>query len=129
MYRSIRKLPDAHWLTYQHGVVSTGKYWHLSFQESGRASRPVGEVVEELDALLAEAVRIRLMSEVPLGVFLSGGLDSSTIVAYAHRAGLRPLKTFTIGFDRQTWDESADARIVAEHFQTEHPILTLREHD
>jgi asparagine synthase (glutamine-hydrolysing) len=87
------------------------------------------DVVDELDALLAEAVRIRLMSEVPLGVFLSGGLDSSTIVAYAHRAGLRPLKTFTIGFDRQGWDESADARVVAEHFQTEHPVLTLREHD
>ena len=129
MFRSIRKLPAAHWLTYQHGVVSTGKYWHLSFQESGRASRPVGEVVEELDALLAESVRIRLMSEVPLGVFLSGGLDSSVVVAYAHKAGLRPLKTFTIGFDRPEWDESGDAQVVADHFKTDHHVLRLNEAD
>src|SRR5213079_3755648 len=104
-----------------------GKYWHLSFQESGRASRPEGEVAEELDALLAESVRIRLMSEVPLGIFLSGGLDSSAIVAYAHKAGLRPIKTFTIGFDRRQWDESADVQVVARHFGTDHHVLALRE--
>src|SRR5256885_7594060 len=129
MFRGIRKLPAAHWLTYQYGTVNTGKCWHLNFQESDRASRPEGEVAEELDALLAESVRIRLMSEVPLGVFLSGGLDSSAIVAYAHRAGLRPLKTFTIGFDRPEWDESADAQLVADHFQTDHQVLTLREQE
>jgi asparagine synthase (glutamine-hydrolysing) len=62
-------------------------------------------------------------------VFLSGGLDSSTIVAYAHRAGLSPLKTFTIGFDRRDWDESRDARLVAERFGADHHVLRLREHD
>jgi asparagine synthase (glutamine-hydrolysing) len=129
MFRGIRKLPAAHWLTFQNGVATTGRYWHLSFQESDRAFRPVGEVVEELDALLAESVRIRLMSEVPLGVFLSGGLDSSTVVAYAHKAGLRPLKTFTIGFDRPEWDESHDAQIVADHFETDHHVLHLSEGD
>jgi len=129
MFRGIRKLPAAHWLTYQNGAVATGKYWHLNFQESNRASRPVGEIVEELDALLAESVRIRLMSEVPLGVFLSGGLDSSAVVAYAHKAGLRPLKTFTIGFDRPEWDESGDAQIVADHFKTDHHVLRLSEAD
>ena len=129
MFRGIQKLPAAHWLTYQNGAVTTGKYWHLNFQESNRASRPVGEIVEELDALLAESVRIRLMSEVPLGVFLSGGLDSSAVVAYAHKAGLRPLKTFTIGFDRPEWDESGDAQIVADHFKTDHHVLRLTEAD
>jgi asparagine synthase (glutamine-hydrolysing) len=129
MFRGIRKLPAAHWLTFQNGVATTGRYWHLSFQESDRAFRPVGEVVEELDALLAESVRIRLMSEVPLGVFLSGGLDSSTVVAYAHKAGLRPLKTFTIGFDRPEWDESRDAQVVADHFETDHHVLHLSEGD
>jgi asparagine synthase (glutamine-hydrolysing) len=89
----------------------------------------LNQVVEELDALLEEAVRIRLMSEVPLGVFLSGGLDSSTVVAYAHKSGLRPLKTFTMGFDRPEWDETADAQAVARHFQTDHHVLTLREQD
>ena len=116
-------------MVYEHGDIQIGPYWRLNLGDGG-ASRPNRkQVVEELDALLEEAVRIRLMSEVPLGVFLSGGLDSSTIVAYAHRAGLRPLKTFTIGFDRPEWDESADAEVVARHFQTDHHVLTLREQD
>jgi asparagine synthase (glutamine-hydrolysing) len=129
MFRDIRKVPAAHWLTYENGVVTTGRYWQLSFEERDDASRPLADIVEELDALLEESVRIRLMSEVPLGVFLSGGLDSSAVVAYAHKAGLRPLKTFTIGFDRPEWDESPDAQRVASHFQTDHHVLHLREHD
>jgi len=127
MFRAIRKLPAAHSLTYSGGVVTTSRYWRLNFEESDHPGRPVGQVVEELDALLTDSVRCRLMSEVPLGVFLSGGLDSSTVVAYAHKAGLRPLKTFTIGFDRPEWDESLDAQVVANHFQTEHHVLHLSE--
>jgi asparagine synthase (glutamine-hydrolysing) len=129
MFRGIRKLPAAHWLTYRDRETTISHYWSLRFPESGPAPRPVGEVVEELDGLLAESVRIRLMSEVPLGVFLSGGLDSSTVVAYAHKAGLRPLKTFTIGFDRPEWDESCDAQAVANHFQTDHHVLHLSENN
>jgi asparagine synthase (glutamine-hydrolysing) len=128
MFRAIRKLPAAHWLSYRRGAVTIRRYWRLSFEES-QPPRPISQVAEELDALLAESVRCRLMSEVPLGVFLSGGLDSSTVVAYAHKAGLRPLKTFTIGFDRPGWDESSDAQEVAEHFHTEHHVLHLREQD
>jgi len=129
MFRGIRKLPAAHWLTYQNGETTIGRYWQLQFQESQEAVRPAEEVVEELDSLLEESVRIRLISEVPLGVFLSGGLDSSAVVAYAHKAGLRPLKTFTIGFDRPEWDESRDAQTVADHFQTDHHVLHLSEDD
>jgi len=129
MYRGIRKLPAAHWLTYQNGETAIARYWQLKFEESEGAERPAEEVVEELDSLLEESVRIRLMSEVPLGVFLSGGLDSSAVVAYAHKAGLRPLKTFTIGFDRPEWDESRDAQTVADHFQTDHHVLHLSEDD
>jgi len=129
MFRAIRKLPAAHSLTYHNGETKINRYWRLNFPEIEHASRPVGEVVEELDALLAESVRIRLMSEVPLGVFLSGGLDSSTVVAYAHKAGLRPLKTFTIGFDRPEWDESSDAQLIADHFQTDHHVLHLTENE
>ena len=127
MFRGIRKLPAAHWLSYQNGETTISGYWQLKFEESDPADRPAGEVVEELDALLAESVRIRLMSEVPLGVFLSGGLDSSAVVAYAHKAGLRPLKTFTVGFDRPEWDESRDAQAVADHFQTDHHVFRLSE--
>ena len=129
MFRGIRKLPAAHWLSFRDGEATISRYWQLRIPEDARASRPVGEVKEELDQLLAESVRIRLMSEVPLGVFLSGGLDSSAVVAYAHKAGLRPLKTFTIGFDRPEWDESRDAQVVASHFQTDHHVLHLSEGD
>ena len=129
MFRHIRKLPAASWLVYEGGEIRIAPYWRLRFADDGAAKPKWADVVEELDTLLEEAVRIRLMSEVPLGVFLSGGLDSSTIVAYAHKTGLRPLKTFTIGFDRPGWDESADAALVARHFQTDHHVLTLHERD
>lgn len=129
MFRFIRKLPAAHSLTFSQDILRTNRYWRVKFRENNDVNRPTGEVVEELDALLTDSVRCRLVSEVPLGVFLSGGLDSSTVVAYAHKAGLRPLKTFTIGFDRAEWDEAPDARVVAEHFQTEHHVLRLCEDD
>jgi asparagine synthase (glutamine-hydrolysing) len=131
MFREIRKLPAAHWLAYRYEAneVVVEPYWRLSVGEEETPSRRSAEVVEELDSLLAESVRMRLISDVPLGIFLSGGLDSSTIVAYAHKAGLRPIKTFTIGFDRPAWDESRDAEVVARHFRTDHHVLTLREQD
>ncbi len=129
MFRHIRKLPAGHWLTYHDDNVTLAPYWRLSFGDGDADDRDPRRLRDELDALLEEAVRIRLMSEVPLGVFLSGGLDSSTIVAYAHKAGIRPLKTFTIGFDRPAWDESGDAAVVARHFQTDHHVLTLCERD
>jgi asparagine synthase (glutamine-hydrolysing) len=129
MFRHIRKLPAAHWLVYERGEITLAPYWRLNFEEDQTVPSRSERVVEELDALLEEAVRIRLMSEVPLGIFLSGGLDSSAIVAYAHKAGLRPIKTFTIGFDRRQWDESADAQVVARHFGTDHHVLRLSEQD
>jgi asparagine synthase (glutamine-hydrolysing) len=128
MFRQIRKLPSAHQLVYENGAVTISPYWSLEFRGE-QAPDDEGLVVQELTELLEEAVRIRLMSEVPLGVFLSGGLDSSTIVALAAKAGHRPLKTFTMGFDREGWDESADAKRVADHLGTEHSVLTLREKD
>ena len=129
MYRHIRKLPAGHWLTFQDGRLALSAYWTLRFDQQDGGQRDLRECAEELDRLLAESVRLRLMSEVPLGIFLSGGLDSSAVVAYAHQAGARPLKTFTIGFDREEWDESPDAQVVADHFGTEHHVLTLRERD
>jgi asparagine synthase (glutamine-hydrolysing) len=129
MFRGIRKLAAAHRLVYEGGETTVAPYWRLEFGNDEASAPPREQVVEELDRLLEEAVRIRLMSEVPLGIFLSGGLDSSTIVAYAHKAGLRPIKTFTIGFDRRQWDESADADVVARHFRTDHHVLRLREED
>jgi asparagine synthase (glutamine-hydrolysing) len=129
MFRGIRKLPAACSLSYRDGSAWISRYWRLNFDRSERTARPIKQPLEELDALLADSVRCRLISEVPLGIFLSGGLDSSTIVAYAHKAGLWPIKTFTIGFDRPEWDESSDAQAVANHFGTEHHVLRLSEQD
>jgi asparagine synthase (glutamine-hydrolysing) len=126
-YRRIRVVPPGHWLSFSGGDVHCEAFWTLELPDPEAPPRDPAIVREELDALLEEAVRIRLVSDVPLGVFLSGGLDSSTVVAYAARSGLRPLKTFTIGFDRDDWDESEDAKLVAERFATEHHVLTVTE--
>lgn len=126
MFRKIKKLPAGHTLVLENEQVHIASYWHLDFSQD---NSPDKNWRAELDALLEESVRIRLRSDVALGVFLSGGLDSSTMVAYAHKAGLHPLKTFTIGFDRDEWDETDDAQLVADHFQTEHHVLRLTEQD
>ena len=129
MFRRIRKLPAGSYLLFERGQLTIAPYWRVTFGETSDDTRNHGQWVEGLDALLEESVRIRLMSEVPLGVFLSGGLDSSTVAAYAQRASGRALKTFTIGFDRPEWDESAAAAEVARHLGTDHHTLMLRERD
>ena len=106
MFQHVQKLRAAHVLVLENDTVTTRPYWQVDFAREPSNRKTAREWVEELDSLIERTVRERLMSEVPLGVFLSGGLDSSAIVAYAHRAGLHPIKTFTIGFDRPEWDES-----------------------
>lgn len=127
IYADIQRLPAGHYGVFERGEFRLAQYWSLSFCPDEKVSED--EWAERLDAKLTEVVRIRLQSEVPLGVFLSGGLDSSAVVAYASEAGLKPLKTFTIGFDRPEWDESADARRIAQHFDTDHRELRLSEAD
>jgi asparagine synthase (glutamine-hydrolysing) len=127
MFRDVHKLPAAHFLVHEAGATRIAPYWTLRFEADPRPSQ--AEWREKLDAALEEAVRIRLMSEVPLGSFLSGGIDSSAVVAYMRRAGVQPLRTFTIGFDRPEWDESADAAAVAARLDTDHHVLRLREED
>ncbi|MFK7734814.1 MAG: asparagine synthase (glutamine-hydrolyzing) [Pirellulaceae bacterium] len=125
IYQNIERLPAGHFGVWQNGSFAQHCYWDFEVRPDESVSE--AEWVERIDAQLAESVRVRLQSEVPLGVFLSGGLDSSAVVAYAHEAGLRPLKTFTVGFDRAEWDESADAKRIADHFGTEHHLLRLNE--
>lgn len=127
IFQRIQRLPAGHLGIFEHGKLAVKPYWSLCFEPDETTTE--AQWLEQLDSTLAESVRIRLESEVPLGVFLSGGLDSSAIVAYAHSAGLRPLKTFTIGFDRKEWDESDDAARVAKHFDTEHHLLRISESD
>lgn len=127
IYGDILRLPAGHYAVFSKERLQIQSYWDLSFEPDYSVSE--SQWKERLDQMLAEAVQVRLASEVPLGVFLSGGLDSSAVVAYAHAAGLHPLKTFTIGFDRREWDESADAERVAKHFGTEHHQLRISEAD
>jgi asparagine synthase (glutamine-hydrolysing) len=116
--RSVRKLPAGHWLTYTDGRVKVEPYWTVTF----RPERAIGvaEAVEKLRGVLDLAVRQHLVSDVPLGVFLSGGIDSSTVAAFAapHVGGR--LKTFSIGFEDPSFDESTHARRVARVLGTDH---------
>ncbi|MGH9940780.1 MAG: asparagine synthase (glutamine-hydrolyzing) [Pyrinomonadaceae bacterium] len=118
IFRDVHKLPPGHHLTFADGRISIKQYWDFNFEPV--EVRPEEEYLEELRALLDEAVRVRLVSDVPLGAFLSGGVDSSTVVGLMARASGRPVKTFSIGFNEDSYSELKYARVTAEHFGTEH---------
>jgi asparagine synthase (glutamine-hydrolysing) len=120
----IKKLPPGHVLEFERGKVSIHKYWDLP-EYSTYQPRGEEECLQELEQRLAEAVRIRLIADVPLGALLSGGTDSSTIVALMARASSGPVKTFSIGFRHADFNEASYARLVAERFGTEHRELIL----
>ena len=122
-FEGIERLPPAGWLRWSIDGVERGRYWNLAFEP--KLDAPASELEERLLALLDEAVRDRLESEVPLGVFLSGGVDSSAVALFAARALARPLKTFSVAFDDPRFDESAHARRVAESLGAEHHELRL----
>jgi asparagine synthase (glutamine-hydrolysing) len=120
----IQKLPPGHLLEFEAGQVRVRQYWDLP-QYGTQQPSSEEECLEELEHRLAEAVRIRLISDVPLGALLSGGTDSSTVVALMARASSKPVKTFSIGFSHDDFNEAHYARIVAKHFGTEHHELVL----
>lgn len=119
IYQGISKLPAAHILTLHDGVLKTRRYWQLSFHKNG-GKPSFKEATEHLNTLLADSVRMRLVSDVPLGILLSGGIDSSTVAAYATQFSTEKVKTFSIGFNEDSFDESHFAREVAEYLGTEH---------
>jgi asparagine synthase (glutamine-hydrolysing) len=119
IYDGINKLPAAHKLVLEDGRVDVERYWCLSY----KTAEPVpteNEAADHLRELMADAVRMRLVSDVPLGVLLSGGVDSSTVAAMAVRASPEPVKTFSISFAEASFDESAYARAVAKFLGTDH---------
>ena len=118
IFKGIQKLPPAHTLTYQNGQISLRRYWQLSFREKLTLSE--AEILEALREQLKHIVDSHLLSDVPVGAFLSGGLDSSMIVAVLARdLRLKP-QTYSIGVEESDFDETPYARMVAEHYQTDH---------
>jgi len=123
-FATIRKLPPGHLLEFENGKIDVRQYWDLP-EYGAHPPRSEEECLEEMERRLAEAVRIRLISDVPLGALLSGGTDSSTVVALMARASSKPVKTFAIGFRDQDFNEAPYARMVAERFGTEHHELIV----
>lgn len=123
----INKLLPGQTLTWKEGRARLRTYWELPPAETA-AHPPHKEAVDELTALLEDAVKIRLMSEVPLGAYLSGGLDSSLVVALMSRASDAPVNTFSVGFEERAFDERQWSRLVAEKFHTRHEELIVRHH-
>src|SRR5947209_4968572 len=118
LFKNVMKLPAAHTLVYEHGQLRIQRYWDLPFTST--CDDDEATAIERTRALLKDAVEVRLMSEVPLGAFLSGGIDSSIVVGLMSQVMSQPVKTFSIGFEEDEFSELPYARKVAEHFKTDH---------
>jgi asparagine synthase (glutamine-hydrolysing) len=123
-FTGIQKLPPGHLLEFEEGKIQIREYWDLP-EYNTHVPKSEEECLEELEHRLLEATRIRLISDVPLGAFLSGGTDSSTIVALMARASSGPVKTFSIGFTKDDFNEAEYARVVARKFGTDHHEMIL----
>jgi asparagine synthase (glutamine-hydrolysing) len=118
IFSGVNKLPPGNHLVFANGEVTVTEYWDFRYERV--EAKPEEEYLDDLNALLDEAVRLRLVSDVPLGAFLSGGVDSSAVVGLMTRHMSQPVKTFSIGFNEDTYDELKYARIAAKHFGTDH---------
>lgn len=123
-FKQIRKLEPGHWLRWKNGKVETKRYWLPDFSRKIKIDEQ--EALEETSRILRESTRLRMISEVPLGAFLSGGVDSSTVVAMMAEKSSRPVKTFSIGFEEQDFSELKYARRVAEHVGAEYHEFIVR---
>jgi asparagine synthase (glutamine-hydrolysing) len=124
IWKGVRKLPPGHALVCDAGGVRVTRYWSLPVEPD--AGHSAEWYRERLRALLAEAVRLRLVADVPLGAFLSGGIDSSAVVALMTQAVSEPIKTFSIGFEEEDFSELEYARRVARHLGTDHHEFVVR---
>lgn len=123
IWNEVQKLPPAHYLVWKDGKIEAHEYWKL---ESKNQSASHKQLVEEVDELLFNSVKIHAVSDVPVGAFLSGGYDSSAIVYYLHRMGY-PLQTFSIGFENWERSEHQYAELVARHFNSQHTSYIVDE--
>ena len=124
IYRSVKQLPPGSYAIFSRGRLQIDRYWTVRYDDIDR-DRSFDETVDELDKRLRESVRLRLLADVPLGAFLSGGLDSSLVVALMQKVGGRQVRTFSIGFEDASFNELGYARQVARELGTEHEDYTV----
>ncbi len=122
-FQHIQKLPAAHWMEVINGRVKIERYWKLSYTPKLRVTMP--EAIEEFKWRMAEAVRSRMISDVPLGAFLSGGIDSSAVVAYMVQEAAGTVQTFCAGFNDTAFDERTYAKMMANQYGTKHTELLV----
>lgn len=123
-FRAVRKLPPGSTLVFEDGRATVSRYWRLDFSRT-RTFADAREVHEEVRAHIREATARRMISDVPLGAFLSGGIDSTAVVAAMAESSSEPVKTFSIGFASEKFNELPLARLVAERYGTEHHELIV----
>jgi asparagine synthase (glutamine-hydrolysing) len=123
LVEGIEKLPPGHWLEWSDGTISTDAYWTLPFTRPSDYTMETAK--EELDSLLQQSVREHMISDVPLGIWLSGGMDSTTILHYASRATTSQLKTFSISFRGRSFDETTFIDRAVQQYGTDHEVLDL----
>ncbi len=126
IFAGINKLPPASYLLVENGQIKTETYWQIPRQENQMGEK---EALTRLKELLDESIKLRLISDVPLGVFLSGGIDSSIITAMAAKHVSHKLQTFSIGFEEASFDESTHAQAVADHIGTKHTMMRFKADD
>jgi asparagine synthase (glutamine-hydrolysing) len=121
IFEGIKKIPPAHYLLYDRaGNLKIERYWKLNFKSNHQNHTDLQELEDRIRTELEESVKLRLISDVPLGAFLSGGVDSSLVVGIMTKLSGKPVKTFSIGFEEKEFDELSYARLVSNHFSTEH---------
>ncbi|MDP2880791.1 MAG: asparagine synthase (glutamine-hydrolyzing) [Azonexus sp.] len=127
IFENVQKLEPGHYLTVTGKGVTKTQYWSADHIETDQSLGDAQEsdLLDEIDALIDDSVRLRLVSDVPLGAFLSGGIDSSLVAAYMMKHSKEPVRTFTIGFQDKVFDESEFAAAVATHLGTEHTCERL----
>jgi asparagine synthase (glutamine-hydrolysing) len=123
LVEGIEKVPPGHWLEWSDGKISTDAYWTLPFTRPSDYTMETAK--EELDSLLQQSVREHMISDVPLGIWLSGGMDSTTILHYASRATTSQLKTFSISFRGRSFDETTFIDRAVQQYGTDHEVLDL----
>ncbi len=127
LLQDIHRLPAAHFLSWQDATATRHQYWQLSFAHP--QAKTEAQYCEEIPQLIKDAVRIRMTGDRPLGIFLSGGIDSSAMLSFASQLSDTPLSTFSFRCDGRSYDESSYARYVAEHFGTNHTEIPYQPSD